>query len=368
MGIKSSFRTDRAGTMFVGTYTFDSDSRGIYAVRFDAATGTLQEPRCVAQTHNPSFVVIDRKSRTLYAVEETLGDSGKNGAIHAYRIVSDEGQLQWINSVDSLGVGPCFLAIDHHRGTLFTVNYHSGSITAVSLQPDGSLGQHASHIQLTGRSTHPTRQLSPHPHAIVITPDNRHAIVADLGTDRLLLYAIDESTGGLQQLSSRWIDFPPQSGPRHLVIHPHRPFLYVIHEISSRVSVHRLGGKAVVSAPLQWRACTDQPEGAILDGADIAIAPSGRFLYTSIRQTNTVHGFSVDADSGLLTPVSDTPSGGISPLAMGLPTDSPSLIVANQQSGTLTSFNRLPSGELRQQDQLSLPSPSSVTFLTEPRR
>ena len=55
--------------MYVGTYT-GRDSKGIYAYRFDAATGQATPIGLVAETQNPSFLAIDPTQRFLYAANE----------------------------------------------------------------------------------------------------------------------------------------------------------------------------------------------------------------------------------------------------------------------------------------------------------
>ena len=67
--------------MYVGTYT-GPESKGIYAYRFDAATGQATPIGLVAETVNPSFLAIDPTRRFLYAVNEVSDYQGKKtGAV-----------------------------------------------------------------------------------------------------------------------------------------------------------------------------------------------------------------------------------------------------------------------------------------------
>jgi len=74
--------------MYVGTYT-GPESKGIYAYRFDAATGQATPIGLVAETVNPSFLAIDPTRRFLYAVNEVSDYQGKktgvNPAVARYR-------------------------------------------------------------------------------------------------------------------------------------------------------------------------------------------------------------------------------------------------------------------------------------------
>jgi 6-phosphogluconolactonase len=69
-------RIDEFLLMYVGTYT-GPQSKGIYAYRFDAATGQATPIGLVAETVNPSFLAIDPTRRFLYAVNEVSDYQGK---------------------------------------------------------------------------------------------------------------------------------------------------------------------------------------------------------------------------------------------------------------------------------------------------
>src|SRR5689334_18552963 len=72
--------------VYVGTYT-GPNSKGIYAYRFDPATGQAASLGLVAETVNPSFVAIDPTRRFLYAVNEVSDYQGKkSGAVSAFVI------------------------------------------------------------------------------------------------------------------------------------------------------------------------------------------------------------------------------------------------------------------------------------------
>ena len=56
-------------TLFVGTYTEDSPSEGIYVFHFNQETGHFSL-RSSAKAGNPSFVVLSPNGNRLYAVSE----------------------------------------------------------------------------------------------------------------------------------------------------------------------------------------------------------------------------------------------------------------------------------------------------------
>ena len=92
--------------IYVGTYT-GPESKGIYALRFDPASGKPTPLGLAAETTNPSFLAIDSKQRYLYAVNE-VGDfkGDKSGGVSAFAIDRKTGKLNFLNEVSSRGAGP----------------------------------------------------------------------------------------------------------------------------------------------------------------------------------------------------------------------------------------------------------------------
>ena len=85
--------------IYVGTYT-DKGSKGIYAYRFDPATGESDAIGPVAETANPSFLAVDPNHKYLYAANETDNFKGDHtGAVSAFAIDRLNGRLQLLKQV-----------------------------------------------------------------------------------------------------------------------------------------------------------------------------------------------------------------------------------------------------------------------------
>src|SRR5262249_53939129 len=70
---------------YVGTYTTPQSSRGIYAYRFDPATGTLASAGLAAEATDPSYVAVHGSGKYVYAVNEVGNFEGrKSGAVSAF--------------------------------------------------------------------------------------------------------------------------------------------------------------------------------------------------------------------------------------------------------------------------------------------
>ena len=262
--------------VFVGTYT-QTTSKGIYVYDVDTDTGVMEYVSHVGGITNPSFLVLTPDARFLYAVGET-GDP--HGGVFAYA-VDASGTLAPLNSQSSGGAGPC--SIDVHRSgkAVLVANYGGGSVSSFPVNDDGSLGEAASVIQHTGSSVDQSRQQEPHAHMIRHDLDYNFVFSPDLGTDKVMIYALDPDTAVLTPHGEASV--PPGSGPRHIEFHPNRRFAYVINEMGNTITAFAYDGAAGALTAIET--VTTLPDGydEVSHTADIHITDDGRYLYGSNR-------------------------------------------------------------------------------------
>jgi len=100
-------------------------------------------------------------------------------------------------------------------------------------------------------------------------------------------------------------------------------------------------------------------------GAEIAVHPSGRFLYSSNRGHNSVAVFRIDQPSGALTFTGATDTGGRTPRNFAIDPGGRLLFAANQDSGTVVVFSiDQATGALEPTGtKLDVPAPVCVAFL-----
>src|ERR1035437_5926691 len=143
--------------VYVGTYT-RQDSKGIYAYRFQPATGKLTSIGLAGESENPSFLTLHPNHQFLYAVNEISNYEGQSaGSVSSFSINVKTGMLTLLNKMTTRGTIPAPLVV---------ANYGSGSGVAYPLNADGSVGPASAFVQHTGSSTGP-RQRGPHAHAVV---------------------------------------------------------------------------------------------------------------------------------------------------------------------------------------------------------
>jgi 6-phosphogluconolactonase len=322
--------------LFVGSYAAATQP-GLYAFRFDDATGELTECGSFAGIVNPSFLVVHPNGRWLYTVSETSEQhDGTAGRVWAFRFeraaVLDPLDIQPINYRPSGGDSPCHLQLDSAGEWLLVSNYGAGNVAVLPILPDGSLGAMTDLVQHHGSSANPHRQEGPHAHSAALAPDNHFAIVADLGMDQLLVYEFDSSAGKL--IAHSHTDTRPGAGPRHIAFHPNGQRVYVANELDSTVNVYDYDPS---NGALYERQTIDilppgAPENMV---ADIHLAPSGQRVYVSNRGHNSLAVFDVEPD-GRLTRVAIASCGGNWPRNFTLAPSDRFILVANQYSGDVS--------------------------------
>jgi 6-phosphogluconolactonase len=326
--------------MYVGTYTEEgSTSKGIYAYRFDPGNGQLTPIGLAAQTTNPSFLAVHPNHGFLYAVNETGNYKGqKSGAVSAFAINQTTGKLTLLNQVASGGADPCYITVDKTGKFVLVANYTGGSVSVFPIQPDGSLGDASAFVQHTGHGTNPQRQEGPHAHSIDLSPDNRFAIVDDLGLDETLVYRFDNAKGTLTPNDPAFAKADAGAGPRHFALHPNGKFGYVINEMGDTVSVFSFDAAAGVLRPLQT--ISTIPKGFVgqNDDAEIAIHASGKFLYASNRGHDSIAVFAIDPDKGTLTLVEYASTKGQSPRHFEIDPTGSLLFAENEKSDDIVVF------------------------------
>lgn len=353
--------------VYVGTYTEppNGHGEGIYIFRFDASSGALTPIEVVSGIVNPSFLATTPDGRYLYAVSEI-----DEGQIVAYSRDERSGELTLLNRQPTHGASPCYVGIDAGGNLVYVANYNGGNIAAFPLLRNGRLNPATSVIAHEGSSINPRRQGEPHPHMIAPSPDDRFVLATDLGTDRVMIYEVDLSSGDLRPNTQGAVsaEVPKGAGPRHFAFSPTGRVLYVINELSSTVTVFSYDHDTANLTALQTLSTLPDNFSGESYCAHILVSPDGRFVYGSNRYHDSLAIFAVNAADGTLSPITHEPTRGKTPRNFAMDPSSTWLLAANQESDTIVPFRRdLDSGMLTAVEAVtSVPSPVAILFLPEP--
>jgi 6-phosphogluconolactonase len=288
--------------------------------------------------------------------------------VSTFAIDSASGRLSLLNQVSSRAAGPAHITLDHAGKYALVSNYPRGSVAGFPVLKDGRLGEASAFVQHRGSGgVDKERQEGPHAHAVALSPDNRFALVVDLGLDQLFAYPFDSAKGSLGQ-DPQITKTNPGSGPRHLVFGPNGNFVYVINELQSTVVTYAY--EPATGGLRELGTVSTLPDGfsGRSFASEIALHPSGKFLYASNRGHDSIAVFSIAPTKGTLTKVEFAPVNGKTPRSFAIDPTGSWLLAANQESNNVVVFRishetgRLsPTGQV-----LQISSPACVQFVPLP--
>ena len=320
--------------IIVGSYTTAAKPEGIFVYDFNSQTGEMTYKN-KAVVSNPTFLTIAPDQKHIYSVNED-----KMPFISAFNYNSSSGELTLINKVDPRGAGPAYVSVDARSQYVFSANYNDGTLSALPIQKDGSLG---SNVQLIRHEGHgPLKaQAGPHVHSVVVSPDNKYLFAVDLGTDKINTYRFNpKNTSPLSPGKPPFTSVPPGSAPRHFTFHPNKKWAYVIQELTGVMTAYRY--KRGTLTRIDTVSLLSKDFKGAPNAADIHVSPDGKFLYGSNRGNNSddLTICSIDQKTGKLTLAGKQSSLGKSPRNFAIDPSGNFLILANQNSNNLFIFKR----------------------------
>jgi 6-phosphogluconolactonase len=327
-----------------------SRSKGIYVSRFSAETGSMSQAQLAASIVNPSFLAVRPDNRFLYAMSEdpqSVGPSLDHASyVSAFAIQPKTGKLRLLNTVPTGGTSTCFLSLDKTGRYVFLANFGDGSVSVIRVKDDGSLGRETAFIQEVGHSVRPGIQAAPHPHSILVSPDNRYVIVSDLGLDKIFIYHFDAATGKLSPPNAPFVSVRPGTGPRHFTFGRWGKFGYQLSEFGGIISVFAWDPSKCILTHIQDQNTIPNDFQGHNDSAEIEISPDGKFLYESnrrrigefVRGPETIGVYAIDPVKGTLTEVQQILSGGKMPRSFAIDPTGSWLLAAHELTNNIVLF------------------------------
>jgi len=357
-----TFAQDNNLIMYIGTYTEESNSNGIYTYRFNQENGTFKLLSS-ATAANPSFVTLSPDGKRLYAVSEY--NDGRQGA-YSFDVSEDKVQLSQPvflptatkEALPQAGADPCHIVSDGKY--VITANYTGGDISVFSLDAAGRLQTEVQHISFV-EALHGSAS---HIHCIIPTPEKRYVLVTNLGKNCVyrFRYKARKASKGVKVLKDMKVAYRISDtiqGPRHLTFSKDGRFAYLINE---------LGGECVVLSYRKGKLKEVQrimaDEGGGRGSADIHISPDGRFLYTSHRlKKDGIAIFAIDPEKGTLTKIAYQLTG-IHPRNFAITPNGKYLLVACRDDNKIQVFERNEAtGELTETAQaIEVDRPTCIVF------
>ena len=271
--------------LLIGTYTEESNSKGVYLYSFNEKTGESKELD-TEMSGNPSFVLLSEDNQYFYSVNEF--NTGKQG-VSSYSI--KDNKITKLNELScdfngKSGADPCNLLL--HKNFLISSNYTGGSFTVFDI--DESSKQLKKSIQYFSYSD------KSHIHCAILTPDKKYIFFTDLGADKIHRFTISENkeTPLIDHKIVYEYKNETQAGPRHMIFSKDGNFFYVICELDDLLSIFNYKDGEINHIET-IKAYDGEGKGS----ADIHFSNDGNFLYTSHRlKKDGISIFKVDKNKG----------------------------------------------------------------------
>jgi 6-phosphogluconolactonase len=269
----------------------------------------------VATGLGPAFMAVDAQHRWLVTINEMAN------AVESYAISPTTGALTRISGA-AVGANPAFVSLDATGKWVAVANFDDGTISLLPIDANGTLG------------TATTLSPGANTHEVVFNATNTLAYVPCLGADQIAIYGFDASTGALTAHTP--VSTPVGTGPRHLAFSADGQTAWLISETASTVTTYTVGSDGSLTAGASLSTLTPGFSGMNM-AAELRVHPSGKWLYASNRGDDSIAVFAIGA-GGVLTKLANVPSGGETPTGFTLTPDGKGLLVANTFSNTIDGF------------------------------
>jgi 6-phosphogluconolactonase len=338
--------------LIVSTLT---DDEGIFVYRIADADGRLEQ---VAQTarfiSNPFYIDLHPNGNVLYAIT----DPGGERLVSALSLDRTSGEMTLMNQQPTGGGFPCYVAAEASGRAAVVANYEGGSVSCFPLNADGTLAEAGSFVQHVGCSIDESRQKEPHAHCFSISADGRFAFAADLGTDQVMIYALDAAKGTLTPGEQPFARVLAGGGPRHFTISPDNRHGYVCNEMGNTVTAFKYDAERGLLLEQSMVPTLPTDFDDTTHTADVVVTPDGRFVYCTNRGHNSLAMYTRDADTGALEPNGFEPSRGVMPQNITITPDSKLLFIANTKGDNVVAFHiNGGTGKLEYSCETKMPAP-----------
>ena len=374
--------------MYVGTGTpggtyKNGSGRGIHGYRFDVKSGDV-EPIGIWELADPTFLALASGRKALYAAcHVNRFENEPGGAVVAFDIDPASGQLTRLNHQIVKHPHASHITLDRQETFASIASTFGGAVTLFPLGPGNEVcpaSQAVVHDGEPGMAVGDTPAASAwdkvpgvnffgrhpwvsgkheenltYPHCTLVDSDNDTLYVADMGMDRLYVHSIDRS--GPQLIQREWLAI--EGGPRMLAKHPSKPYLFVLAEPGSTLTMCRTTpGEPVevVSTVSTLEPGHENPFGA----SGIAAHPSLDFVFVSNRGDDSLATFSV-SDSGLKLE-SSIPVG-VRPRHLSVDPSGRHVLCSNTYSNTISVFEiNGTDGSLKQVNEIAVGTPNCTVY------
>ena len=308
--------TQAASLAFVVSET--SNTIALYAI--DPAAGTLVllpgAPYFGTGT-TPIAATVEPNGNFLYVANNTSND------VSVYLIDYLTGTLTSAGTPIPAGIAPTSVAVDPTGRFLYVANIGDNTISAFALDPTSGLGTPvAGSPYLVGNE----------PSAVQVDPSGNFLYVSNLFDGDVVVLYIDPLSGALVNVPGS--PFGTGKGPVSIAADPTGSFVYVANSASNDISEFSLNLSSGTLTPV-----SGSPLSSGSSPQTIAVDPTGRFLYAAnTTKANSVGVFYITPTTGAINPES-TAAAGTLPVSLAIDASGKFVYVANGNSNDVSVYS-----------------------------
>jgi 6-phosphogluconolactonase len=273
-------------------YVSNADSQDITVMQLDRAAGQLKTVATVPVGGTAMPMVVSRDKKFLYVASRS-----QPFRVTTFAIDGATGGLKKLGEA-ALADSMANIDLDPTGKWLFAASYGGNKITVNSIGNDGTVGA----VQQLVRT-------APNAHAIHADASGRYVFATSLGGDNLSSWRFDAATGTLSANDPPLVNVTPaKTGPRHFLWDKAQKYVYLLNELDGGVDVFAYDAARGAMRHLQRSTVVPPGFTGKVWAADLQISPDGKYLYGSERTSSTLTTFKVDAATGQLQVVGQTPT------------------------------------------------------------
>jgi 6-phosphogluconolactonase len=301
-------------------YVSMAPEQKIQSYRLDPKDGKLTPVEAVAVTGAPGALGIDPQKKFLFASLRSTS------SLASFRLDPATGKLTAISTAAlPKGENAAYVNTDRTGRWLLSASYNAGKAFVHRLTDDGK-------IETPPVQTEPVAKTA---HAIVTDRANHWAFVPTVASNAVFQFRLDPAKGTLTA-AGKAAGGKDKAGPRHLAFHPRLDVAYTSDESGSSITAYSFDAKDGLKPVQNLSSLPSDFKGENVP-ADVKVHPSGKFVWISNRGHDSLAGFAIDARSGKLTALGQTPTEK-NPRSFDIEPEGRYLLAAGEDSGKLAVY------------------------------
>jgi 6-phosphogluconolactonase len=292
----------------------------IQVYRLDPRDGQLTPVEAVAVDGAPGALAVDPRKQFLFASLRSID------TLAGFRLDPATGKLKLLSSAPlSKGENAAFVATDRTGRWLLSASYAAGKVVVQQLNEDGTIQMPAVQSVTTAKTAH----------CIALDPENRFVFVPHVAPNAVFQFRFDAATGKLTD-AGQAPGGTAKAGPRHLAFHPTQSFAFTSDESGNSITAYRFEPASGLK-PVQTLSTLPADFKGSNSTAEVKVHPNGRFVWVSNRGHDSLAGFAIDAGTGKLSALGQTPTEK-TPRSFDIDPDGRFVLAAGEGSGKLAVY------------------------------